>query len=69
MENFAEKYPMSKVNVVSEARKVDDFYPRAQLHKLLKRCGKPELAHEKVVSNDFKFNFNFILLSIILYTI
>ena len=23
---------------------VDDFYPRAQLHKLLERCGKPELA-------------------------
>ena len=37
---------------MSEARKVDDFYPRAQLHKLLERCGKPELACKKVVSDD-----------------
>ena len=28
------------------------FYPRAQLRKLLERCGKPELAREKVVSDD-----------------
>ena len=42
---------MSKVNVLSEAREVDAFYPLAQLHKLLERCGKPELAREKVVSD------------------
>ena len=48
----AKLYSLSKVNVVSEAREVDDFYPRAQLHKLLERSGKPELACEKVVSDD-----------------
>ena len=50
--DFAENCSLSKVNVVSEAREVDDFYPRAQLHKLLEDCGKPELAREKAVSDD-----------------
>ena len=37
---------------MSASREVDDFYPRAQPHKLLERCSKPELAREKVVSDD-----------------
>ena len=53
---FAAKvYSMSKVNVMSEASEVDDFYFRAKLHKLLERCGKPELAREKVVSDDIGY--------------
>ena len=37
---------------MSEAREVDDFYPRAQLHKLLESCGKPEFVPEKVDRNN-----------------
>ena len=47
--DFAESYSLSKLNFVSEAREVGDFYPRARLHKILERCRKPEFAREKVV--------------------
>ena len=37
---------------MNEAREVDDFYHRTQLHELLEGFRKPELAHEKVISDD-----------------
>ena len=50
--DFTENYSLSKVNVMTEARELDDFCPRAELLKVLERCGKPDLAHKEVVSND-----------------
>ena len=37
---------------MSKATEIDDFFPRSQLHKLLERCGKPELACEKAIEDD-----------------
>ena len=37
---------------LSDARKTNDFCPRAQLNKLLECCGKPELSQESVACED-----------------
>ena len=38
--------------MLSDARKTNDFCPRAQLNKLLECCGKPELSRQSVVCED-----------------
>ena len=42
--DLCEKFSLKKANVLSDARKTNDFCPRAQLNKLLECCGKPELS-------------------------
>ena len=46
--DFCEKFSLKKANVLSDARKTNDFCPRTQLDKLLECCGKPELSRESV---------------------
>ena len=46
--DFCEKFSLKKANVLSDARKTNDFCPRTQLNKLLECCGKPELSRESV---------------------
>ena len=46
--DFFDKFSLKKANVLSDARKTNDFCPRVQLNKLLECCGKPELSRESV---------------------
>ena len=50
--DFCEKFSLKNANVLSDARKTNDFCPRAQLNKLLECCGKPELSRESVACED-----------------
>ena len=50
--DFCEKFSLKKANVLSDARKTNDFCPRAQLNKLLECCGKPELSRESIAYED-----------------
>ena len=50
--DFCEKFSLKKANVLSDARKTNDFCPRTQLNKLLECCGKPELSRESVACED-----------------
>ena len=50
--DFCEKFSLKKANVLSDARKTNDFCPRTQLSKLLECCGKPELSRESVACED-----------------
>ena len=50
--DFCEKFSLKNANLLSDARKTNDFCPRAQLNKLLERCGKPELSRESVACED-----------------
>ena len=50
--NFCEKFSLKKANVLSDARRTNDFCPRTQLNKLLDCCGKPELSRESVACED-----------------
>ena len=50
--DFCEKFSLKKANVLSDARKTNDFFPRTQLNKLLECCGKPELSRESVACED-----------------
>ena len=50
--DFCDKFSLKNANVLSDARKTNDFCPRAQLNKLLECCGKPELSRESVACED-----------------
>ena len=50
--DFCEKFSLKKANVLSDARKSNNFCPRAQLNKLLECCGKPSLSRERVACGD-----------------
>ena len=50
--DICEKFSLKKANVLSDARKTNDFCPRTQLNKLLECCGKPELSRESVACED-----------------
>ena len=52
--DFCEKFSLKKANVLSDARKTNDFCPRAQFNKLLECCGKPELSRESVACDGWK---------------
>ena len=50
--DFCEKFSLKDANVLSDARKTNDFCPRAQLNKLLECCEKPGLSRESVDCED-----------------
>jgi len=37
---------------MTEERELDDYCPRAQLQKLIKGCGKPELSYDRTTHDD-----------------